>query len=65
MAEKKTDKPEEEATPIVPTSTETPVELLSRAAERLEARRGHRNKTWDLMAAEIRGLIERIEFWEK
>lgn len=44
---------------------QTPVELVLAAAEKLEARRGHRNKTWELMAKELRGFAARIEQWEK
>jgi len=44
---------------------DTPVELLTAAAEKLEARRGHRNKTWELMAAELRAFAARIEQWEQ
>jgi hypothetical protein len=41
-----------------------PIGLVTRAAERLEARRGHRNKTWLLMAAELRALAARLQRYE-
>lgn len=44
---------------------ETPVELVLAAAAKLEARRGHRNKTWNLMAAELRAFAARIGQYEQ
>lgn len=64
MADKKSDRPEEEVTPPAP-SAETPLALVERAAEKLSARRGHRNKTWNMMAAELRAFAERIRQYEQ
>lgn len=59
MSDKKQEKEEEQV--AVP---ETPFELLTKAAEKLEARRGHRNKTWAMMAAELRNMIDRLKMYE-
>lgn len=44
---------------------ETPVELVLAAAERLEARRGHRQKTWGMLAADLRAVAARIAQYEQ